>query len=597
MSEALAPDLAVHGRPFRTIARYVRPYARRYVIGAALALVFSVSNLAIPVLVRHAVGEFEAGEITRVLLWSIFGAMLLAAAVSGVARYFQRMLMIGASRHFEYDLRNSLYAKLLTLSPAFFQKTKTGDILAKATNDLNQVREFAGPGLMGSVDMVQIPFTLSLMIFYSGKLALIALVPLPFISILVYFFMRFMNRQSKVVQEIFGEVSSKVQENLAGARVVKAYGLGDREARDFRVLSEQYMRENVKLVAIMSTAIPILGILVGSIIMLVVWQGGKMVIDGELMLADLTAFMVCMIMLAFPLAQLGWVLTLYQRGSAGMARISAVLTEVPAINDAAAQPGAAVDRGEIRFESVTFAHGETTVLHDLSFTVGAGQTVALVGPTGAGKTSVIALITRSYDPQGGRVLIDGVEARQLPLAELRRAIGYVPQDIFLFSDTIRNNIALARPGITEAEIQQACDVAQLTEAIVDMPQGLDTLLGERGINLSGGQKQRLTLARAIARDPKILILDDALSSVDTHTEERILQGLKQVMARRTSLLVSHRVSTVRHADKILVLDGGRLAESGSHDELIALGGLYAAMYQRQLLEDMLEDDAPEGTAP
>lgn len=586
-------NLAVHGQPFRTIARYVRPYARRYLIGAGLALVFSVSNLAIPVLVRHAVGEFEAGTITRGLLWAIFGAMLGAAAISGVARYFQRMLMIGASRHVEYDLRNSLYAKLLTLSPSYFQKTKTGDILAKATNDLNQVREFMGPGLMGSVDMVQIPFTLGLMVYYSAKLAGIALIPLPFISILVYFFMRFMNRQSKVVQEKFGEVSSKVQENLAGARVVKAYGLGAREARDFRELSEHYMRENIKLVAIMSTAIPILGVLVGSIIMLVVWQGGRMVIGGQLALADLTAFMVCMVMLAWPLAQLGWVLTLYQRGSAGMDRISSVLCERPVISDVLALEGATVQGGAIQFEDVTFTYDEKPVLHNLSFTIAAGETVALVGPTGSGKTSVIALITRAHDPQSGRVLIDGVEARHLPLAELRRAIGYVPQDIFIFSDTIRNNIGLARPGITEAEIQQACDIAQLTEAIVDMPNGLDTLLGERGINLSGGQKQRLTLARAIARDPKILILDDALSSVDTHTEERILQGLRSVLANRTSLLVSHRVSTVRHADKILVLDEGRLAESGSHEELLALGGLYAAMHQRQLLEDVLEEDSPE----
>lgn len=585
-----APALeALRGRPFATLLRYNRPYARRYLVGAVLALCFGALNLALPALVRHAVAVFEAEAMTRATLALIFLGMTGAAALAGIARYHQRMLMIGASRHFEFDLRNDLFARLLTLHPAWFNKHKTGDILARATNDLNQVREFVGPGIMGSVDMVQIPFVLGMMIYLSPTLTLVALVPLPFISLLVYVFMRYMNRQSKVVQAAFGDVSAKVQENIAGARVVKAYGIGARETAEFRGLSMRYMRENVKLVAIMSTAIPILGVLVGSIVMLVVWRGGDMVITGRLALADLTAFMVCMIMLAWPLAQLGWVLTLYQRGAAGMDRISAILCETPAIrDDARTRPEARVAGGAVRFEGVAFGYGDTPVVRELDFEIPAGATVALLGPTGSGKSTVIGLLTRAHDPDAGRVLIDGIDAREHPLRALRGAIGLVPQDIFIFSDTIRNNIAMGRPGVGEAEVLRACELAQFSEALAGMPDGLDTILGERGINLSGGQKQRLTLARALAGNPKILILDDALSSVDTQTEERILQGLRGVLQGRTALLVSHRVSTVRHAARIFVLDGGRLAESGTHAELLALGGIYADMERRQRLEDNLE---------
>jgi len=344
-------------------------------------------------------------------------------------------------------------------------------------------------------------------------------------------------------------------------------------------------------VVIMSIAWPMIGMVVGGTILLILWQGGKMVIQGGLTLADLTAFMVCVIMLAWPLAQFGWVLTLYQRGAVSMNRISEILNTKPEICDGAqTQEAAAVTRGGIRFEDVSFAYNGIEVLRDIDFEIPPGRTVAIVGPTGSGKTTLMALLTREYDPTQGRILIDGQDLRIIPLEQLRRAIGYVPQDTFIFSESIRENLRLGRPEADDAALRRACDTAQFTEALDETPAGLDTLLGERGINLSGGQKQRLTLARAILCDPIVLILDDALSSVDTHTEERILEGLRDVMATRTSIIISHRVSTVRQADQILVVDDGRIVERGQHEDLLSLNGIYAQMHRRQLLEAALEEE-------
>ena len=589
-----APDasLAVPGRPFLTLLRYNRPYWPRYLAGALLAFVFVIFGLALPVLVRAVVSGFERQVMTFRLLLVYVGLLLVSSLVTGIARYFQRTLMIGASRQFEYDLRNALFRHIQHLSQAFFHRTQSGDIMARATNDLNYVRDFIGPGIMGTVDMIRIPFTLAMMLYLSVRLTLISLIPLPALSILVYLFIRYMNRQSKLVQELFSGITSQVQENLAGARVVKAYGIADRQGRDFRRGSTGYMRANIKLAAIMSFAWPLIGALVGFTILIVIWQGGRMVIEGALPMADLSGFLVCVVMLAWPLAEFGWVLTLYQRGAVGMNRISEILAETPEIrDDENTDSEATIRHGAIRFEGVHFAYqGGQEVLEDIHFEVQPGETLAIAGPTGSGKSTLTALLTREYDPIRGSILIDGMNARRIPLRRLRSAIGYVPQDTFLFSDTIRANLALGRPNASEAEIQQACDIAQFSEVLKETPSGLDTLLGERGINLSGGQKQRLTLARALLCDPIILILDDSLSSVDTHTEENILQGLRRFMADRTSIIISHRISAIRHADQILVIDQGRIAERGSHDDLLRQDGIYAAMHRRQLLERRLEEE-------
>lgn len=580
----------VPGSPFRTILRYNRPYWREYLAGSLLATCFVTIDLALPLVIRSVVGRFENNTVNVRLLALYFTVLLAIAAGAGIARYFERTLIIRASRKCEFDLRNDFFRHVQVLSQDFFHRTRTGDIMARAVNDLNYVRMFIGPGIMGTIDMMRVPVILAIMIYLSSRLTLLSLAPLPFVSLLVYGFVMYMHRQSQRVQEQFSVVTARVQENLAGARVVKAYGIAGRELEVFGEDSKRYMRENLKLAAVMSIAWPLIGFTVALMILLVLWQGGGMVIDGSLPLEDLTGFIVCMLMLIWPLAQFGWILTLYQRGAVGMNRMSQVFGEVPTIrDDENTQHGFTVEHATIRFEHVHFAYGEPEVLADIDFEISEGQTVAIVGPTGSGKSTIVSLLTREYDPASGRVLIDGVDARQIPLRTLRSAIGYVPQDTFLFSDTIRENLSFGRPGATQDEIERACDVAQFNETVEELPDAFETLLGERGVNLSGGQKQRLAIARAVLCDPKILVLDDALSSVDTETEERILHRLKEVMKARTSIIISHRVSTIRDADVILVVDQGRIVERGTHDTLIRAGGLYARMYERQLLERKLEE--------
>jgi len=596
----------LHPSPLVTLLRYNRPYLGAYVVGAVLAVSFSAINLATPILLRTVLAGFEQRIMTRQALMGWVSLMILASIVSGILRYFQRTLMIGASRQFEYRLRNDLFEHLLRLSLAFYRRTKTGDVMARATSDVNNVREFIGPGIMGSADMISIPFTLGVMIWLSPRLTLVSLIPLPVVTVLAYFFIRYMTKQSKVVQEAFSEVNSRMQENLAGARVVKAYGIASRESRVFGELSQRYMRENIRLISVMSLAIPAAGIFIGVFAMILIGVGGGMVIRDELSLANLTSFLVALVMLAFPFAQLGYVLTLYQRGAVSMKRIARIMDTVPDIQDSGKGAGdAAALRGHIVFDQVSFRYphkpdpdaedeGEQPwTLRDISFEVKPGETIAIVGPTGCGKSTLLALLTRAYDPDEGVITLDGVPLRDTALRALRDALGYVPQDSFVFSDSIRGNLLMAKRDASEAELRAACDSAQFSEALDRLPRGWDTLLGERGINLSGGQIQRLALARAILRDPIILILDDALSAVDTKTEESILRRLKQVMAERTSVIVSHRVSTVLHADHILVLDEGRVVERGTHLELVERGGIYAQMYRRQKLESALETKGHE----
>ena len=547
-------------------------------------------GLALPLVIRAVVAQFENGTMTVSRLALYFVGLLAVAVGTGVARYWERTLMIGASRKCEYDLRNDLFRHVQTLSQEFFHRVQTGDIMARATNDLNYVRMFIGPGIMGTIDMIRLPLTLGLMVYMSGRLTLLALIPLPLVSLLVYVFVSFMHRQSEKVQEQYSVVTARTQENLAGARVVQAYGIAEHEIEAFRGESEVYMRENIKLAFVMSLAWPMIGLTVACMILLVIWRGGVMTIHGTLKLEDFTGFIVCMLILVWPLAEFGWIMTLYQRGVVGMNRINEIFAEVPAIrDDENTLPAFTVASGAIRFEEVSFAYGGRPALHGLDFEIAGGQTVAIVGPTGSGKTSIMALLTREYDPASGRILVDGMDVRRIPLRALRGAIGYVPQDTFLFSDSIRANVTFGRPEATQAEIDAACEVAQFTETVAPLSDGYDTLLGERGVNLSGGQKQRLAIARAVITDPKILILDDALSSVDTHTEEQILRRLRRVMAARTSIIISHRISTIRDADLILVLEDGRIVDRGNHETLVAHAGLYADMYQRQLLEQELEE--------
>ena len=603
-ADTLEPQFpaAAAGRPFATLWRFNRAYLPRYAAGAALALLFSLINLGFPVVVRAIIADLTSGRLTGVRVSAYFFLLLGVALFAGVARYYQRTLMIGASREFEYTLRNAYFHHILKLSARFFNRVPTGDIIARATSDMNHVRDFIGPGIMGTVDMLFLPFTLGLMLYLSPRLTLFALLPLPALTILVYVFILFMNRQSKIVQELYSEVSTRVQENLTGARVVRAYAIEDRESESFRAVSRSYRRANIVLASVMSFTWPLIDLLVGVAMLIIVYQGGRMVILGELAIADFTAFLIVTAMLAWPLVQFGWVLTLYQRGAVSINRISEILTESPEIRDSdETRRDARVSEGRIRFERVSFRYGspgaeeggENTpkwTLHEIDFEVPPGETLAVVGPTGSGKTTLVALLCREYDPDEGRITLDGQDIRTYPLDELRDAIGCAPQDSFVFSDTIDENIRLGRGDLDEAAVKRACDIAQLTPDLAGMPGEANTLLDERGINLSGGQKQRLTLARALMRDPKILVLDDTLSSVDTDTERAILDGLRGAMASRTCIIISHRLSAIAGADRIIVLDGGRIVERGVHDTLIRANGLYARMYERQLLEAQLEQE-------
>ncbi|HUW61511.1 MAG TPA: ABC transporter ATP-binding protein [Candidatus Bathyarchaeia archaeon] len=580
---------AIPGRPFFTILRYNRPYLKSYLAGAILSVFFVVIGLGLPFVVRGVVGSFVEGRVTPRLLWLYFAGLLAIAVATGFARYWERMLIIRASRKCEYDLRNDYFRHIQTLSQNFFHRTQTGDLMARATNDLNYVRMFIGPGIMGTIDMMQLPLTLAVLAWFSARLLLYTLIPLPFVSVIVYFIIMYMHRQSQRVQAQYADLTARVQENLAGARVVQAYGIGERETESFTAESESYMRENVKLAAVMSLAWPLIGLIVGLMIVLVLWLGGVMVIDGGLALDDFTGFVVAMLLLLWPLVEFGWILTLYQRGTVGMARMNEIFREKPSVrDDENTHPGFTVTRGGIRFDEVSFSYDSRPVLHNLDFAIRPGQTVAIVGPTGSGKTTIVSLIMREYDVAAGAVCMDDLDVRRIPLRALRQAVGYVPQDTFLFSESIRENITFGKPDATDEQIRYACEVAQLTETIDALPSGIDTLLGERGVNLSGGQKQRVAIARAVIADPKILILDDAMSSVDTQTEEIILQRLRVVMEQRTSIIISHRISTVRGADLILVIDDGRIVERGSHESLLALRGLYADLHERQLLEQELE---------
>ena len=580
---------AVPGKPFLTLLRYNAPYWRSYLGGALLAAGFVGIGLAVPFVIRAAVARFENQTMTHALLLRYFLLLLGIAAVTGLARYWQRTWMIRASRKFEYDLRNDYFEHIQRLSPEFYHRTKTGDIMARASNDLNYVRMLIGPGIMGSVDAIRLPVALGLMLSLSPQLTLFALLPLPAMSLAVYYFVMQMHRRSKIVQEEFAAVTSRAQENLAGARVVKAYGIAERELRDFRERSAKYMRESIRLATVLSLGWPIIMGLMGLTMLIAVWRGGLMVIRSALLLSDFSGFLVLLMMLTWPLAQFGWILSVYQRASVSMGRMLEVFAEVPAIRD---HEGTRHDivclNGGIRFEHVSLAHGVASVLENVDFELDAGHTMAVVGPAGAGKTSIVSLITREFDPTSGRVLIDGVDAREIPIRTLRRAIGYVPQETFLFSDTILGNVTFGRPDAHPDEVAHACEIAQFAETVASMPEGYDTILGERGVNLSGGQKQRLAIARALLCDPRILVLDDALSSVDAHTEERILRRLKEVMASRTSIVISHRIAAVQHADLILVIEAGKIVDRGCHNELLERRGLYTRIYQRQRLEEDLE---------
>ncbi|MBI4552592.1 MAG: ABC transporter ATP-binding protein [Candidatus Latescibacteria bacterium] len=582
---------------------YLRPYHRRILLSLVLLTGAQIVSTIIPLALKWAIDAAQVGvEASR----QTGQTAATAAALHDVTRYAGLILSLAlvqmglsmgmrwglnsTARFVEYDIRKRYFGHLLTLSLSYFQRTPTGDLMARATNDLQAVRMFLDFGVrMIFTAMLAFGLSLTVMATIDWRLALYALLPMPVLALVMNRIAAKIHHGFRAVQEQFSAITARVQENLSGIRVVKAYVQRTAEIETFRKLNEEYLHKNRALIHIQSLFFPFMFLISGASLAIVLWIGGGQIIRHELTLGEFVAFNTYLTRLVFPMITLGWMIDRYQRGTASMSRINEVLRAQPDIQDASHPATPARIRGEIEFRRVSFAYNGTPVLQDITLRIPAGSTLAVVGRVGAGKTTLARLIPRLIEATQGQVLIDGVPVEQIALQTLRAAIGYVPQDTFLFSATLRENIALGVENAPDTEAAWATEVAQLSNDVSDFPQGLETMMGERGVTLSGGQKQRTALARAVIRRPPVLILDDAMASVDTHTEDEILKRLRDVMAERTTILIAHRVSTVKEADQIVVLDEGHIVEQGTHAELVALGGLYADMYKQQQLTDELSE--------
>jgi ATP-binding cassette subfamily B multidrug efflux pump len=587
-------------RELSTLIPYLRPYRGAIGLGLLLVVITNVFSVATPYLMKEAIDGLADPGITtgRVGIFSML--IVVAALLGGAAKFGMREILNGTSRRVEADLRNAFFSQLMRLDASFFGKNRTGDLMSRATNDTLAVRMAAGPAIMYAVNTTVIfIFALALMLWISPLLTAVSLIPMVILPPIVLGFGKIIHKKFEEIQEQFSTLSTMVQENLTGLRIVRAYVQeGEQEAK-FDKLNAYYMDRNLALVKASGFFHPLLMLISGSAMVILLWYGGLQVISGVITIGDFVAFTFYLALLTWPMIALGWVVSLFQRGAASMGRINRIMDTQPLIQ-APEHPTPLRDpRGEIEFRGVSFRYPgtERDVLRDVSFLAKTGETVAVVGPTGSGKSTLVSLIPRVYNPSEGEILLDGVPLRELDPLALRSVIGMVPQDSFLFSETLRDNIGLGLRSADDSPpeeagdplVEEAAKVAQLHESILSFPKGYGTFLGERGINLSGGQKQRATLARALARHPVILILDDALSAVDTHTEAKILEDLRTVLAGRTSFIISHRVSAVMNADQILVLENGAIVERGTHAELLERGGTYATLLRRQMLEEELEE--------
>jgi ATP-binding cassette, subfamily B, multidrug efflux pump len=572
----------------RPLVPYLKRYRWGFVVGALCIVLSNGAQAGLPRVIGNAAQSLASG-VNRHKLWIFTLQVLGLAVVRGIFLFLTRWIVIGISRDVEFDLRNDLFAHLETLSYSYYQRMRTGDIMARVTNDLNAVRMLMGPAIMYSANtLVFTAAALWFMVHNSPKLTLFAFLPLPIVSVTIQYFGRRIHERFERIQAMFSDISARAQENFSGARVIRAYVQEEAEIASFEAANQEYVARSLKLVRLMGMLWPTLEFMLGLALVLVLWIGGREVLAGRMQIGAFTAFNIYMMQLTFPIIALGWVVNIFQRGTASLVRLNEILQQQPEIKDEADAKDRQVE-GEIEFCGLNFDYDGKRVLHDLNLRIPAGSSMAIVGPTGSGKSTLVNLIPRVYDAARGMVLLDGRPIREFSLASLRQNIGFVPQETFLFSDRIRENIALGVESASDQEIHDAAGAANIAADIEGFPERYQTMVGERGITLSGGQKQRTAIARALIRNPRILILDDALSSVDTHTEDKILNHLREVMRGRTTIFISHRVSTVRNADRIAVLHGGKIVELGTHDELLALNGYYNDLYNKQLLEEELAE--------
>jgi ATP-binding cassette subfamily B protein len=577
-------------RDLAPLSSYMRRYRWGYLWGTLSCICTNAIWVLFPQVIQRAIDAMGHGvSRQRILLFA--GLLVAIAAVKGIFLYSQRWILIGISREIEFDLRNDLFRTLEEQDSGFYQHYRTGDIMARLTNDLNAVRMLLGPALMYSANTIFFTvFALFFLLNISPWLTLVAFAPMPLASILVQYFGSRIHDRFERIQASFSEISAQAQENYSGARLVRAFAREESQIGLFERLNRQYIARSLRLVQLMGMLWPTLEFVLGVSMIITLLAGGHLVIAHRISIGQFVAFNTYMVMLIWPIIAVGWVVNLFQRGTASVKRIDELLKAVPAIDDSHADPTFAADtvlRGAIQFRNLNFSYDGAPVLRGISLDIPAGSSLAIVGPTGAGKSTLVHLLSRMYEAPDGALLIDGRPVREYPLAVLRHNIGMVPQETFLFSATIRENLTFGAPGASPEEMLEATKVAHIRQEIEEFPQGFETMVGERGVTLSGGQKQRSAIARALLRRPAILILDDALASVDTYTEERILSGLGGYTRSSTTILISHRVSTVRHADQIAVLVHGKIVELGRHDELLALDGYYASLYQKQQLEEEL----------
>lgn len=577
-----------------------------YAAGFVTVVAGSFLVMLPPVVLRQAIDEIAAGT-TRARLVGFAAIILVLAVLDSVTRFASRLIVSGTSRRIEYALRDDIATHLMELDRRFYLRSHTGDLMARCTNDLEWMRNMLGPTLMDIArTAVMLAIGLGFLFTINVKLALISVAYLPLVGAVVIYVETAMEGKFRAVQDQFGVLTNRAQENISGIRAIKAYAQEEAEIASFGRDNRELMRRALAYAYFSSAFLPAMILVIGSGTVLVVWFGGHDVVADRITIGQFVQFNAILALLGAQLAALGFIVTSWQQGTASMGRISELLNAIPDISDPVSPTPLERIRGEVEFHDVSFGYDDRPVLEHLNLRIPAGATVAIVGGTGVGKTTLVELLVRMHDPTEGRVTIDGVDVRDLPLQQLRQAVGFVPQESFLFSETLRANISFGRPDPPEQELQRAIEIAQLSNDLDQLPDGLGTVIGERGVTLSGGQKQRAALARALLKDPPILVLDDALSHVDVHTEEKILRGLREFMRDRTTIVIAHRTSTLAQADRIVVLADNTIAEQGTHVELIARGGIYARFYDHQLLKEQLEravevdgsagPDGPDGSA-